>query len=264
MKLRNRKWEKKHVIAAVAGVTLLAAAFFAVFGAQKGAEGQSITIEQNSQEQGEQASSEGTNKTGQTVGEGEKTQLHQKGEIHSDQKGEVQSDQKGEFRSDGSDIKEQTQSPRKTDTKNLMVDVDGAVKQPGVVSLKEGDRVFQALDLAGGMKDDADTSSVNLARLVEDGEKIYVPKKSESYEPSAANANSTVKQNESAASSGKININKASTAELQQLPGIGPSTAEKIMEYRRQNGIFHKVEDLKNISGIGEKTFARLREKISV
>lgn len=256
MKLRNRKWEKKHVIAAVAGVTLLAAAFFAVFGAQKGAEGQSITIEQNSQEQGEQASSEGTNKTGQTVGQGEKTQLHQKGEF--------QSDQKGELRSEGSDIKEQTQSPRKTDTKNLMVDVDGAVKQPGVVSLKEGDRVFQALDLAGGMKDDADTSSVNLARLVEDGEKIYVPTKAESSEPSAANANSTVKQNGSAASSGKININKASTTELQQLPGIGPSTAEKIMEYRRQNGTFHKVEDLKNISGIGEKTFARLREKISV
>lgn len=254
MKLRNRKWEKKQVIAAVAGVTLLAAAFFVICGMQKGAEGQSITIEHSGQEQskpppqGVQGKSDQTasSKSAQTAGE------------------EDSQTAKGMHDQLESDSEEQTQAPRKTDTKKLMVDVDGAVKQPGVVSLKEGDRVFQALELAGGIREDANTSSVNLARLVEDGEKIYVPTKSESSGSSAANADFTVKQSGSSSASGKININKAGTAELQKLPGIGPSTAEKILEYRRQNGTFHKVEDLKNISGIGEKTFARLREKISV
>lgn len=253
MKLKDRKWERKHVIAAVAGVTLLAAAFFAVFGVQRGAEGQFITIEHSGQEQDKPSDQTAQGKSGQTASS-------KSAQAAEERDGPTTEGKPGQLKS-GSEV--ETPS-RATENKTLMADVDGAVKKPGVVALREGDRVFQALELAGGIREDANTSSVNLARLVEDGEKIYVPTKSESSAPSAASADFTVKQSGSTNASVKININKAGTAELQKLPGIGPSTAEKILEYRRQNGTFHKVEDLKNISGIGEKTFARLREKISV
>lgn len=239
MKLRDRKWERKHVIAAVAGVTLLAAAFFAVFGVQKEEDRAVITIEQGSEKK-------------EIQGQALKRQEHDPSQEALSQSSPPTHDSEG------------TASEGAIGVKGLMVDVDGAVKKPGVFTLQEGDRVFQALELAGGISEDADTSSVNLARMVEDGEKIYVPTKSESSMPSAAGADSTIKQNGSTPSPGKININKAGSAELQQLPGIGPATAEKILEYRRQNGKFNQAEDLKNVSGIGEKTFARFREKISV
>lgn len=148
--------------------------------------------------------------------------------------------------------------------KKILIDVSGAVNQPAVVELKEGSRVFEAIELAGGLSKDADTRSTNLAQVLTDGEKLYIPTKKELEETGGSYLQTKNTSVEASGSAELININTANSETLQQLTGVGPSTAEKIIRYRTENGNFKTIEDIKNVSGIGEKTFEKFKNKITV
>lgn len=147
----------------------------------------------------------------------------------------------------------------------IIVDVAGAVKKPSVVELPEGSRVFEAIEKAGGLTGDADLSTTNQAEILTDGQKIYIPTKHELEESQAgASSSGMAERSSGAAQSKRININTADSQTLQQLRGIGPATADKIINYRKENGKFKTIEDLKNVSGIGDKTFEKLKDKITI
>lgn len=143
----------------------------------------------------------------------------------------------------------------------IIVDVAGAVANPSVVELPDGSRVFEAVEKAGGLTTEADTGSINQAEILSDGQKIYIPTKQEMKEVNSGGGNFT------GLVSGKsnlININTADLSALQEIPGVGPATAEKIISYRIENGKFNTIEDIKNVSGIGDKTFEKMKKKITV
>ncbi|MGI6752487.1 MAG: helix-hairpin-helix domain-containing protein [Anaerovoracaceae bacterium] len=150
----------------------------------------------------------------------------------------------------------------------VIVDVSGAVEEPNVLTLPAGSRVYQAIEGAGGLKNSAETKDINLAAQLIDGTKIYIPTVEESKDANVDNGGSKAGfygvNRDSSNGGGKININSANSDELQRLTGVGPSTADKILQYRKEYGKFNKIEDLMNISGIGEKTFQKLKDKICV
>jgi len=163
----------------------------------------------------------------------------------------------------------------------IYVDVAGAVVKPGVVILDEGSRIFHAIDAAGGISNEGDATPLNLAEELNDGDKLYVPKigeveidaitgeiKTESgTEPikiGIITQNNKDKSGSSSKKDGKININAATSEELQTIPGIGVVTAEKIVTYRKENGKFQSIEDLLNVSGIGEKSLEKIIDYICV
>ena len=155
----------------------------------------------------------------------------------------------------------------------IVVHITGEVNYPGVVVLKEGARVVDAIEAGGGETDEADLSSLNLAYMLSDGEKIYVPNKEEISQKNLereyiTSAKDDSEQSENGAKSTgtnfKININTAKQEELTQITGIGESTAKKIIEYRTQNGKFKSIEDIKNIPGIGDSKFNAMKEEITV
>ena len=158
----------------------------------------------------------------------------------------------------------------------IIVHITGAVKTPGIVKLNDGARIEDAIESAGGLTEDADISNVNLAYVLDDGTKIKIPSLSdgdignvediitdESGEGIIEEIDSTSSSN-SQNSTSNININKATEAELDTLPGIGRSLASKIIEYREQNGKFSSIEDIKNVSGIGDSKFEEIKDLISV
>jgi len=141
----------------------------------------------------------------------------------------------------------------------LVVDVAGGVKRPGVYSLPAEARVMDAIKAAGGAEQGMDMSEINLARMLRDGEQIYV-------EPLVLTGtyNSTKSPRIVKRRSGPINLNRASAAELETLTGIGPVLAARIVSYRKVNGPFILLEDLQKVSGIGTSTFAKIKSKIRV
>ena len=144
------------------------------------------------------------------------------------------------------------------ETNVIVVYICGAVKESRVITLKENSRICDAIDAAGGLTEEADLTNINLAYILEDGEKIYVPKKGEEIQNnSSPSYTSNIKSN-------KININKATQTELETIPGVGPSTALKIINYREGNGKFLKIEDIKNVSGIGDAKFESMKDFISI
>ena len=148
----------------------------------------------------------------------------------------------------------------------VYVDVDGAVVSPGVYRLKDGARVAQAIDAAGGLAPEADVTGLNRASKVVDGQKIHVPTVGEQQ---ASIAEAGVDGGASASSgvsgaTGLVNINTASAEELQTLSGIGPSMAQSIIDERTKNGVFASVDDLMRVSGIGEKKLAKIKDFICV
>lgn len=163
---------------------------------------------------------------------------------------------------------------------DLYVDIGGAVKTPKLAMLPAGSRVEDAITEAGGLTSDADMSTINRAEVLVDGQKIYIPKKGEAgYVPGGvgtggaadgtggaiAGAGGAVGTGgQGAAASGKVNINTADITQLQTLTGVGPVTAQKILDYRNQKGRFSTIEDLKNVSGIGDKTFEKMKDQVTV
>ncbi|MEW9049557.1 MAG: helix-hairpin-helix domain-containing protein [Neobacillus sp.] len=146
---------------------------------------------------------------------------------------------------------------------NMIVDVKGQVMKPGVYQANQGERIIDVISRAGGLTELADESQVNFAEHVQDAMVIYIPAQGEEGPgPLAGSSGSThIGSNHS---SDKINLNKADENELQNLPGIGPAKAAAIIEYRETIGAFKAIEDLKNISGIGDKTFEKLKDLIDV
>jgi competence protein ComEA len=141
--------------------------------------------------------------------------------------------------------------------RQMTVYVTGAVNHPGVIRLDEGDRIIDAIEEAGGPLSEANLESLNLAQTVQDGQKILVPRVGETgsggLHPSGETGNYA-----------KVNINLADMRELEELPGIGPTLAERIVAYREKKGGFRSVDELKQVSGIGDKKFEEIRDLIEI
>lgn len=169
------------------------------------------------------------------------------------------------------DLIENTEDSNISNSENLednsiIVYVCGAVKESKVVTLKENSRVCDAIDSVGGLSKDADLTNINLAYILEDGEKIYIPKIGEELqsETTTSSSSSYSTYSSNSVKNNKININKATQTELETIPGVGPSTALKILDYREQNGKFSKIEDIKNVSGIGDAKYEKIKDYITV
>lgn len=150
----------------------------------------------------------------------------------------------------------------KTSLETIFIDIGGAVNSPMLAELPDGSRVEDAIVAAGGLTENADLTSINRAEFLTDGEKIYIPAFEQNADGDESEMASTVTAAESS-QSGKVNINTADLATLQTLNGVGPVTAQKIIDYRTSNGRFKTLEDIKNVSGIGEKTYGKLKDFIT-
>ncbi|MEO7349217.1 MAG: helix-hairpin-helix domain-containing protein [Terrimesophilobacter sp.] len=140
----------------------------------------------------------------------------------------------------------------------IYVHVLGAVQNPGLYVFREGDRAVDAVAAAGGYTDDADRRGLNLARFLSDGEQIVVPTQGETASGTSPNVAGTQ------TSSGRVNLNTADAAALETLPRVGPALAARILAWRDENGRFASVEDLLSVTGIGAKTFAGLKDLVTV
>ncbi len=143
--------------------------------------------------------------------------------------------------------------------KPMIVHITGAVPRPGVYALPQGARVQDGISAAGGFLAEAEKTNINLAQALEDGEKIDIP-----FIEGASPVLVTPLPEVETITTELVNINTASIAELDTLPGIGPTTAQKIIDYREQNGPFVNIEDIVNVSGIGPASYERLKDLITV
>ncbi len=139
----------------------------------------------------------------------------------------------------------------------ILVDIKGAVHNEGVFEAKEGMRVKDVVELAGGFTEDAEHKQVNLAQRVEDEMVIYVPRIGE--EDIEMGTSSPSQKND-----GKVSLNKGTQAEFETLTGVGPSKAAAIIAYREENGSFKQLEDLLQVSGIGEKSFEKIKDNLKL
>ena len=151
----------------------------------------------------------------------------------------------------------------------IIVDVGGAVNSPGVIELPEGSRIYQAIEKAGGVTRDGDLDQINQAILLNDCDKLYIPtfQDGEKQTTSSNNHQGVGLISASSANSnsdGRVNINTASQEELETLNGVGPVTANKIIDYRTANGRFDAIENIMEVPGIGEKTFASLKDRLCI
>ncbi len=145
------------------------------------------------------------------------------------------------------------QEAESSSTTLVVVHVCGAVKRPGVYNLPPGSRVYEAVEKAGGAKPQAQLDGVNLARLLADGEQVYIPRRGESLSaPLTSNQTSL------------IDLNRATAEELESLPGIGEALAERILKYREENGSFQSIQELREVKGIGEGKFEEIKDKVCV
>lgn len=179
----------------------------------------------------------------------------------------------------------ETNKTDKTDKNKIVIYIIGEVKQEGVYELDENSRISDAIEKAEGTKENADLSQINLAYKIEDGMRIYIPKKGELVQDkekiedktqevvtgkstditNTTSVNTNLSTNKKSKTDiEKINLNKATQTELETLPGIGPSTAEKIIAYRKENGNFKNIEDIMNVNGIGESKYNKIKDLISV
>lgn len=173
---------------------------------------------------------------------------------------------------EGGELGSSPPTPPPQNTKMLLVHVAGEVQKPGVVSLPEGGRIFQAIDAAGGATASADLNGLNLAEVVTDGAKIHVPAAGEASgggtPQGSGTANGAGGPAETKASPGsggtKVNINTASVEELGTLPRVGPVTAQRIVDWRKEHGAFTSVDELDAIDGIGPKLMESLQDLVTV
>jgi len=148
------------------------------------------------------------------------------------------------------------------DSPFVMVDIKGAVQKPGVYQLPKDARVKDALAQAGGATKEADLRQLNLASKLQDEMAVYIPAAGEEIPPSSPV--SSISSSGTSNDQPLVNINTANTDELQTLNGIGPSKASAIVSYREENGLFQTVEDLGQVSGIGEKSLEKIKAQITV
>ena len=154
--------------------------------------------------------------------------------------------------------KEEKEEPLEQDL--ITVDVKGAVKSPGIYDLPVGSRVHDAVQKAGGLTEQADSKSLNLAQKVSDEALVYVPSKGEE----AAGQQTVSGTPSSTSKDKKVNLNKASLEELKQVKGLGGKRAQDIIDHRETNGKFKSIDELKKVSGIGAKTIEKLKDYVTV
>jgi competence protein ComEA len=147
----------------------------------------------------------------------------------------------------------------KAPTTDLVIDVIGRVRKPGIVTVPKGSRVYEAIKAAGGLKGKPDTSQLNMARVLSDGEQILV-----GMEPAQVAAPGAPAGAGGAAAGTKVNLNTATAEQLDTLPGVGPVTAQAILDWREENGRLGSVEDLLDVKGIGDATLDALRDFVTV
>ena len=154
----------------------------------------------------------------------------------------------------------------KEDDEEIYIHITGEIKNEGVITLKKGSRIIDAIEKAGGVTENADLSKINLVYILSDGQKLVIPRQNDhSNEPIITTEGGTkIIQSEINERTQKININTATQTELETITGVGPSLAGKIIEYRKKNGKFKRKEDLKNVSGIGESKYETLKEFIDI
>jgi competence protein ComEA len=152
----------------------------------------------------------------------------------------------------------------KIEVPSVIIHISGAVKNPGVYKLKSIDRVVDAVKIAGGITERANPDAINLAALLKDGQKIIIPYKISNQVTVESDKNIEEVYSSSSSLSDQININTADDNTLQSLPGIGPVLSKKIIDYRNQNGLFEVIDDIKDVSGIGEKKFEGIKDLICV
>ena len=164
----------------------------------------------------------------------------------------------------------QTNTTKETEEKNIFVHIAGCVQKEGMLELSSNSRIADAIEKAGGLTQEADLSDINLAYLLEDGMKIYIPNQNERQENNEKTKNIPKEENtpsmqiqDTNTKQDVININTATQEELDTLPGIGPATATKIIEYRKEKGKFKQKEEIKEVSGIGEAKYEKMKEYIS-
>ncbi len=156
---------------------------------------------------------------------------------------------------------ENKQEKTDNESSSIFVEVKGAVKKPGVYTFQSDARVEEAIRRAGGFTSKADTIEINQAAKLEDSMMIYVRKQGEAEREAQTAGADAPSGNEK---SQGVNVNQADAAELQTINGIGPAKAEAIITYREEHGEFQQIEDLRNISGFGEKTIERLKNELTV
>lgn len=168
-------------------------------------------------------------------------------------------------------LKEKSSEPIFTEEiMTVKVDIKGAVEIPGLYEVKEGSRIEDVIKLAGGLTEDADTSFINLSKIVEDEMVIIIDTKEEiesnKEESVQKEISSNRKEEEKTidSSNSKISINKASKSELLKIPGIGSVKAEAILQYRGTNGFFQKLEDIQKVKGIGSQTYEKIKDYITL
>ena len=165
------------------------------------------------------------------------------------------------------EIQEETTKEEYSD-ETILVHVSGAVKKEGVIELKINSRISDAIEKAEGIREDACIEDINLAYKLEDGMKIHIPTKQEKEEKKEEEYVTTLSgihtnQEETEKKDTKVNINTATQTQLETLPGIGPSTAMKILDYRKEKGKFTKIEEIKEVGGIGEAKFDKIKDLIT-
>ncbi len=174
-------------------------------------------------------------------------------------------------------ISENNQEQNKENVENKLEEIDliiihiaGEVKNPGIVKIKEGARIADVIEKAGGLTEKANITNINLAYIIEDGQKITIPSEEQDTQEYISNDSGegireqNKKTNTTSTKNTTVNINKASKEELQTLQGIGASTAQKIIDYRDQNGNFKQIEDIKNVPGIGDSKFEAIKNNIKI
>ena len=153
----------------------------------------------------------------------------------------------------------ETTAQQTANSEKYYVDISGEVKNPGVYQVKKGTRLVDLIEKAGGLTQKANLDAINQASFVEDGSKIIIPSKDGSSESSGE----TGETSSGITATGKVNINQASQDELMTLPGVGAVIAQRIIEYRSANR-FESIEDIKNVKGIGDATYEKLKDLIAV
>lgn len=141
----------------------------------------------------------------------------------------------------------------------IICEIKGEIRKPGVYKLKEGDRLNDLVRIAGGLTENADPLAINLAVRLEDGQSVIVPDRFSDNTALIEAQNSKDKEKDS-----KININTATSSELETIPGIGPATAANIIKYREDNGPFKSIEDITKVNRIGDKTFEKIKDYIKI
>lgn len=180
----------------------------------------------------------------------------------------ITNNQKGDFDINEIMVKEEI-GEDKGDT--IMVHITGEIKEPGIIELPSEARIADAIEAAGGVTEEADLEEVNLAFVLSDGQKVYIPNKSEKeisgekvYITAGSGNNVIVEDKVEGGKNQKVNINEAKQEDFEQLPGIGPSIAKRIVEYREQNGKFTSIDELQEVKGIGEAKFENIKEYVMV